>query len=272
MSDRMTPIPVAPDGVDLDERRRQGRVRRAQAVSPGAARRSSCSAKGSRRRSAPRPVAHAARQNIVAAYVAGARFFELKTVQTLDGEDLPVSKPCILAEDEGYNVEWSTELRVHRRLPNTSRLVYAQLIAKEFGLATRTAFVFNIASAYNFDGITSKKIDDFIEGLKNAEGHAGLGRVRALAKANLSRFTAVDEGTSTGISPAVCTSVTLSTLHGCRRRRSSASAVSAGQKRLHTFVKCNPTLLLGYDFCRARSTASLRRLAFDEFHFGTIAV
>ena len=39
-------------------------------------------------------------------------FFEVKTVQILDGEDLPVSKPCIAAADECYNVEWSTELRV----------------------------------------------------------------------------------------------------------------------------------------------------------------
>ena len=37
-------------------------------------------------------------QNIVASYVAGSRFFELKTVQKLDGEDLPVSKPCIKAD------------------------------------------------------------------------------------------------------------------------------------------------------------------------------
>ena len=55
-------------------------------------------------------------QNLIAAYVAGARFFELKTVQVLDGEDLPVSKPCILAEDECYNVEWSTELYVPQAL------------------------------------------------------------------------------------------------------------------------------------------------------------
>ena len=51
-------------------------------------------------------------QNIVAAYVAGARFFELKTVQVMDGEELSacVTKPCIVAEDECYNCEWSTEL------------------------------------------------------------------------------------------------------------------------------------------------------------------
>ena len=51
-------------------------------------------------------------QNIVASYVAGSRFFELKTVQKLDGEDLPVNKPCIKADDECYNCEWSTELYV----------------------------------------------------------------------------------------------------------------------------------------------------------------
>ena len=53
-------------------------------------------------------------QNIVAAYLTGSRFVELKTVQQMDGEDLRkcVAKPCINAEDECYNVEWSTELTV----------------------------------------------------------------------------------------------------------------------------------------------------------------
>lgn len=50
-------------------------------------------------------------QNIVAAYYAGSRFFELKTVQIMDGAELSacVNKPCILADDECYNCEWSTE-------------------------------------------------------------------------------------------------------------------------------------------------------------------
>ena len=53
-------------------------------------------------------------QNIVASYYAGARFFELKTVQKMDGAELAacISRPCILAEDECYNCEWSTELYV----------------------------------------------------------------------------------------------------------------------------------------------------------------
>jgi len=51
-------------------------------------------------------------QNIVASWLCGARYIELKTVQTLDVLD--VSKPCIDMEDEGYNVEWSQELKVEQ--------------------------------------------------------------------------------------------------------------------------------------------------------------
>jgi putative selenate reductase len=51
-------------------------------------------------------------QNIVSAWLCGGRFIELKTVQILD--DLTIPRPCIDAADEGYNVEWSQELRLHQ--------------------------------------------------------------------------------------------------------------------------------------------------------------
>ena len=62
-------------------------------------------------------------QNIVASYAAGARFFELKTVQKMDGRELAacVPKPCIASLDECYNCEWSTELTVEEAMRNTSR-------------------------------------------------------------------------------------------------------------------------------------------------------
>ena len=49
-------------------------------------------------------------QNIISSYLAGGRFFELKTVQIKD--DLKIDKPCIDAQDECYNVEWSQELKL----------------------------------------------------------------------------------------------------------------------------------------------------------------
>ena len=49
-------------------------------------------------------------QNIISAWLCGGRFMELKTVQIQD--ELEIPKPCIDMEDEGYNVEWSQELRL----------------------------------------------------------------------------------------------------------------------------------------------------------------
>ena len=73
-------------------------------------------------------------QNIAAGYAAGARFFELKTVQKIDGEDLPVPKPCIKADDECYNVEWSTELTVPKALEEYVKAWFlVHVIAVEYG-------------------------------------------------------------------------------------------------------------------------------------------
>ena len=49
-------------------------------------------------------------QNILCAWLCGARFIELKTVQIMD--ELEIPRPCIDMEDEGYNVEWSQELKL----------------------------------------------------------------------------------------------------------------------------------------------------------------
>ncbi|MFN2156183.1 MAG: putative selenate reductase subunit YgfK, partial [Anaerolineae bacterium] len=49
-------------------------------------------------------------QNIASAWLCGGRYIELKTVQVLD--ELKIPRPCIDAADEGYNVEWSQELKL----------------------------------------------------------------------------------------------------------------------------------------------------------------
>ena len=53
-------------------------------------------------------------QNIVLAWLGGARVFELKTVQVLDRLEIP--RPCIDMRNVGYNVEWSQELRTEESL------------------------------------------------------------------------------------------------------------------------------------------------------------
>ena len=86
-------------------------------------------------------------QNIIAAYVAGARFFEVKTVQKMDGAELAacVPRPCILADDEGYNQEWSTELEVVQALDEYVKAWFAlKIMAKVWHYGDPDGFVFNI--------------------------------------------------------------------------------------------------------------------------------
>ncbi|MDF2474117.1 MAG: selenate reductase YgfK [Anaerocolumna sp.] len=208
-------------------------------------------------------------QNIIASYYAGSRFFELKTVQILDGEDLPVSKPCIKAEDEGYNVEWSTELRVPDAFAEYVKAWFAlKLMAKEFGLGSENGFIFNMSVGYDLEGIKSPKIDTFIEGLKNAKETDIWKECKSYVNQNLHLFKRIDEAYVESISPVICTSITLSTLHGCPPQEiERIASYLMKEKHLNTFIKCNPTLL-GYEFARKTlDSMGYDYLSFDEHHF-----
>jgi len=203
-------------------------------------------------------------QNLIASYVAGARFFELKTVQILDGEDLPVSKPCILAKDECYNVEWSTELYVPQALDEYIKGWFAiKLLSRELGLGSDKGFVFNMSVGYDLDGIKTEKINSFIEGLKNAENTDTWKACKEWAINNIDRFEYVDKHLIDNMQAKICDSITLSTLHGCPPDEiERIASYLLKEKGLHTFIKCNPTIL-GYDY--ARST--LDKLGFDYINF-----
>ncbi len=208
-------------------------------------------------------------QNLIAAYAGGARFFEVKTVQIIDGEDLPVEKPCIRAEDECYNVEWSTELRVPEAFDEYVKGWFAlKLLSRELGLGSPTGFVFNMSVGYDLAGIQSEKIDTYIEGMKAAGSTAIWRECLAWARANLSRFRNIDEAFLTGLDNKVCKSITLSTLHGCPPDEIERIArYLIEEKCLHTYVKCNPTLL-GYAFARETMDAmGYDYLVFDDHHF-----
>ncbi|NLK20716.1 MAG: selenate reductase [Epulopiscium sp.] len=190
-------------------------------------------------------------QNLVAAYVGGSRFFELKTVQILDGHDLHVDKPCIRADDEAYNVEWSTELYVSQAIEEYIKGYYAiKLISKEYGFGDPDKFIFNTSVGYNLEGIKSKKIDDFIEGLKDARDTEAWRECETWALNNVDEFKNIDEEYIKSISSKICNSITLSTMHGCPSDEIEGIITHLLiSKKINTYLKCNPTLL-GYDFVR----------------------
>lgn len=208
-------------------------------------------------------------QNLIAGYLAGSRFFELKTVQTLDGEDLPVAKPCIDARDEAYNVEWSTELRVPDAMNEYIKAWIAiHILAKELGLGDPKAFVFNMSVGYTYEGITSKKIDDFLNGLIDASNTDCFRDCLKQAKELLPRLKHVTQEDLDAISPHICSSIALSTLHGAKPEEIEQIATYLiEEKGLSTYVKCNPTLLGEEKVQTLLKGLGFGRLEYNPDHF-----
>lgn len=210
-------------------------------------------------------------QNIAAAYYAGSRFFELKTVQIMDGEELAacVNKPCIKADDEGYNCEWSTELYVPQAQDEYIKAWFLlSVLAKEYGLGAMDGFQFNISVGYDLAGIQSPKINTFIENMKDARNTEIWNACKTYLLNHVEDFQNLTEKDIESISSHICNSVTLSTLHGCPPQEIERIAnYLLKEKNMHTFIKCNPTLL-GYEFAReTMDQMGYDYMAFGRFHF-----
>ena len=206
-------------------------------------------------------------QNIIASYFAGARFFEVKTVQKMDGAELAacVPRPCILANDEGYNQEWSTELTVPQAMDEYIKAWCAlKVLSKVYGLGDPNGFVFNMSVGYDLEGIKGEKVNTYLEGMMDANKTAIFGECKAVLKEMFPQESDFIDA----ISPRVSGSVTVSTLHGCppdEIERIASYLIS--EKHLHTFVKCNPTIL-GYETARKTlDSMGYDYIVFDEHHF-----
>ena len=206
-------------------------------------------------------------QNIIAGYFAGARFFELKTVQKVDGADLAacISRPCILAEDECYNCEWSTELYVQQAYEEYVKAWCAcHILSRICGLGQPDGFVFNMSVGYDLEGIKGPKIDKYLNEMMDASGTPIF---RECIQVLREMFPG-EEDLIAAIPARISNSVTVSTLHGCppdEIERIASYLIT--EKGLHTFVKCNPTLL-GYQSARdILDGMGYDYIAFGEKHF-----
>jgi putative selenate reductase len=179
-------------------------------------------------------------QNIVASWLCGGRFIELKTVQVRD--DLVIPRPCIDMTDEGYNVEWSQELSLD---DSAHEYVVAwalvHLLPRILGWESRAAapqpgVVFDMSVGYDLAGIRHPRMVRFMDTLADASGP--LSAIRTTITREFPQFADIE------IPPAIARSVTLSTMHGCPPDEIERIARHLIEDRgLHTVVKLNPTLL-----------------------------
>ncbi|MGL5386749.1 MAG: putative selenate reductase subunit YgfK [Serratia sp. (in: enterobacteria)] len=211
-------------------------------------------------------------QNIIVSWLAGGRFIELKTVQILDR--LELEKPCIDAEDECFNTEWSTEFTLLKAYDEYLKAWFAlHLLEAMFDPRTKgesKSFIFNMSVGYNLDGIKQPPMQAFIHNMMDSTHNPQYAEYQAILNAwvqderfinqfALSSQRGALAQLSEHIPAQLVSGITLSTMHGCPPDEIEAICrYMLAEKRLNTFVKLNPTLL-GY----ARVRAILDTCGFD---------
>ncbi|HEU68378.1 MAG TPA: putative selenate reductase subunit YgfK, partial [Candidatus Acetothermia bacterium] len=174
-------------------------------------------------------------QNIVSAWLCGGRFIELKTVQAND--ELEIPRPCIDMADEGYNVEWSQELKLDESAGEYVKAwALIHILHRHLQFPGPVGTVFNMSVGYDLEGIRSARMTAFMDRLNDASAE-----IAELRDELRRTFPALAE---TEIPDRVTDNVTLSTMHGCPPHEVERIGRYLLEERgLHTFVKLNPTLL-----------------------------
>ena len=198
-------------------------------------------------------------QNILSAWLCGARYIELKTVQVLD--ELNVAKPCIDMADEGYNCEWSQELKLDQSFEEYLKaFVLLYVLRDMLNLPVGAepgkgpGFIFNMSAGYNLEGIKSPALQRFLDRMENAEED-----VKRIKAGLAPLYPAIEK---MPIPARLSDNLTVSTMHGCPPDEvESIGRYFITERKYNTTIKLNPTLLgperlrdilntqLGYDVC-----------------------
>ena len=176
-------------------------------------------------------------QNIVASWLTGARFIELKTIQTLD--ELEVSKPCIDMQDEGYNCEWSQELKIHQSFEQyLDAWIIIHVLRDKFDWNDNMepGVIFNMSVGYDLKGILNKNVQWFFNKMADASNEL---------KEKIENIKSIYPNiVNLNIDPCISNNITLSTMHGCPADEiETIGEYLIENKKLHTAIKLNPTLL-----------------------------
>ncbi|MFQ5555091.1 MAG: FAD-dependent oxidoreductase, partial [Acidimicrobiia bacterium] len=161
-------------------------------------------------------------------------------------------------EDEGYNVEWSQELKVYESFDEYLRAwVLIHALHRKLGFpGDAPGMIFNMSVGYNLDGILQPNVQWYLDAMTDASAYKQ--RYVDVVAAHYPEVAGIE------IPDRISDTITLSTMHGCPPDEiERISAYLLGGRALHTSVKCNPTLL-GAD--RVRSIVN------DELGFGDVPV
>lgn len=196
-------------------------------------------------------------QNIILAWLFGARYIELKTVQTLD--EIEVSKPCIDMIDEGYNCEWSQELKIRQSFDEyLNAWILIHILKDHFDWVNSKDLgcIFNMSVGYDLKGILNDNVHEFLNLMNDCS---------PLLEEKLNSIEKIYPRVKDLKIPSHITdNITLSTMHGCPPDEiEKIGKYLIEDKELHTTVKLNPTLI---------GPERLRQILNDDLNFKNIIV
>lgn len=177
-------------------------------------------------------------QNLVPCWLAGARVFELKTIQVMD--ELSIPRPCIHAPHYGLNVEWSQELRLDDSVREYQKAAWLLEILRRtraggrFPQGADLSSALDLSVGYSLEGVRSPAMAGALERIRDPR------RDFQLLRDSLPE----EERAFAGDPPAgpVAHCVTLSTFHGCPPGEVEAIASHLLDQGWSVVVKLNPTL------------------------------
>jgi putative selenate reductase len=175
-------------------------------------------------------------QNIVVAWLTGSRYIELKTIQVLD--ELDVTKPCIDMTDEGYNCEWSQELKLDESFNEyLNGFILLYILKDKLGFTGDDAgFIFNMSAGYELKGIHSPTVQKFFDRMEDCS--------KELAEKIEKISDIYPRVKELNIPSKISDNLTISTMHGCPPDEIEKIARYFIEERgYHTTIKLNPTLL-----------------------------
>jgi len=189
--------------------------------------------------------------NIIASWLCGARYIELKTIQTLD--EIDVTKPCIDMEDEGYNCEWSQELKIEDSFDEyLNAWIIIHLLKNKFGWnESEPGFIFNMSVGYDLGGIQKPNVQWFLDKMNDCSEE----KAKKIKKIEM----LYPNIRSVNIPDQISNNVTLSTMHGCPPYEiENICRYLIEERKLQTTLKFNPTLL---------GKEALKNILFDKLGY-----
>jgi putative selenate reductase len=144
--------------------------------------------------------------------------------------------------DEGYNCEWSQELKLNQSFDEyLNAWIVLHILRDKFGWGApgsgeEPGFIFNMSVGYNLEGILSPAVQRFLDRMADCSAE------KAEKIARLAEF--YPRVKALNIPDCMSDNVTVSTMHGCP----PDEVVKIGryfveERKLHTTIKLNPTLL-----------------------------